>query len=200
MGETEGEWSIYGFPGLLRSSSSVLKVTAAMHHSIKVLESMGWHTTTCLSVEALHQVFCVKSCSDHGHDQLCDLKNISRPTLGFLKYKMGEHTDCVEAWARLWYRERERLKEHNSSCLLCHLAPAAMSTHGGSHEVSWSLMLGWSFDIVMVFFTMVLSSKVLNFCDLSFLFSSYYRWRFRERSKGCQETLGAIQNSLRQKA
>lgn len=97
MGETEGEWSIYGFPGLLRGSSNVLKVMAAMHHSIMVLESMGWHTTTCLSMEALHQVFCVKSCSDHGHDQLC--VNISCLTLSFLKYKMGEHTDCVEAWA-----------------------------------------------------------------------------------------------------
>lgn len=48
-----------------------------------------------------------QSCSDHGHDQLCDLENISSLTLSFLKYKMGEHTYCVEAWVHLWHtRER----------------------------------------------------------------------------------------------
>lgn len=149
MGETEGEWSIYGFPGLLRGSSNVLKVTAAMHHSIMVLESMGWHTTTCLSVEALHRVFCVKSCSDHGHDQLCDLKNISRLTLGFLKYKMGEHTDCVEAWARLWHRVREaqRAQQFMPTFVTWLLLPwAHMEAHTKFPEVScWvgHLILLW---------------------------------------------------------
>lgn len=132
MGETEGEWSIYGFfPGLLRGSSNVLKVTAAMHHSIMVLESMGWHTTTCLSMEALHRVFRVKSCSDHGHDQLYDLKNISRLTLGFLKYKMGEHTDCVEAWAHLWHRVREAQRAQQ---FMPTLSPGSCC-----HEHTWRL-------------------------------------------------------------